>query len=121
MLRKEVAVSDSMVKSVSRFLKEARSAGTEALKMTAIQSLVEVLNTEGHYCKLILGSAASVRKQAIALAESRYNGIMRRKSNGQPFRPFNPDTVNTDAFPEQEKCCPPHQKSDSRVACNAIA
>eukprot|EP00965_Chrysotila_dentata_P073338 2422556-Pleurochrysis_carterae.AAC.1 len=39
MLQKEVAVSDSMMKSVSRFLKEARSAGTDALKTTAIQSL----------------------------------------------------------------------------------
>eukprot|EP00965_Chrysotila_dentata_P260772 6214027-Pleurochrysis_carterae.AAC.3 len=101
MLQKEVAVSDSMVKTVSRFLKEARGAGTEILKMTAIQALVEVLNREGHYCKLILGSAASVRKQAILLAESRYNGIMRRKSNCQPFRPFNPETVDVAAFPEQ--------------------
>eukprot|EP00965_Chrysotila_dentata_P095370 3152452-Pleurochrysis_carterae.AAC.1 len=55
----------------------------EKSKMDALQALVEVLNQQGHYCRLITGCGASVRKQTISLAEARYNGIMRRKCPGE--------------------------------------
>eukprot|EP00965_Chrysotila_dentata_P033877 1127868-Pleurochrysis_carterae.AAC.1 len=61
-------------------------------KMDALQALVEMLNQQGHYCMLITGRGASVRKQAMSLAEARYNGIVRRKCPGEQFKPFNPET-----------------------------
>lgn len=98
---KDMEVSKSLVKAVMRKLKGMYGGGNDAAKMDAIQALAEVLNDEGHFCKLITGSGKSVRAQAIALAESRYNGIMKRKCNGQRFPPFNPETVDVSKFPDE--------------------
>eukprot|EP00965_Chrysotila_dentata_P061868 2049642-Pleurochrysis_carterae.AAC.3 len=77
-------VSDSMLRTVMTRLKNMARKGGEQQHMEAIQVIAGVLNQEGHYAKLILGRAASVRKQAVSFAESRHNGIMKRKCQG-PF------------------------------------
>eukprot|EP00965_Chrysotila_dentata_P221630 6192478-Pleurochrysis_carterae.AAC.2 len=69
MAEKEPQVSNSVVRTVMARLKNAAHGGGEAQRMQAIQALVDVLNQEGHYVKLVLlGTAASVRKQAVSLA-----------------------------------------------------
>ena len=101
MAEKEPQVSNSMVRTVMARLKNAAHGGGEAQRMQAIQALVDVLNQEGHYVKLILGTAASVRKQAVSLAESRYNGIMKRKCQGAPFPAFRPESVDISIYPDK--------------------
>eukprot|EP00965_Chrysotila_dentata_P066746 2209866-Pleurochrysis_carterae.AAC.2 len=100
MLQHEVDVNPSMVRAVMKKLKEEVGVDNKS-KMDALQALVEMLNQEGHYCRLITERGASVRKQAISLAEARYHGIMRRKCPGKQFKPFNPETVETKKYPDK--------------------
>lgn len=100
-MEKDPSVSTSLVKTVMGRLKHAAAGGSDEARMEAIQALVDVLQGEGHYAKLILGTAASVRKQAVSLAQARYNGIMKRKCHGADFPPFRPESVDLSCYPEQ--------------------
>eukprot|EP00965_Chrysotila_dentata_P234541 6200235-Pleurochrysis_carterae.AAC.1 len=95
------SVSTSLVKTVMGRLKSASAGGTDEARMQAIQALVDVLQGYGHYCKLILGTVASVRKQAVSFAQARYNGIMKRKCHGADFPPFRVDSIGLSCYPSR--------------------
>eukprot|EP00965_Chrysotila_dentata_P260618 6213971-Pleurochrysis_carterae.AAC.1 len=59
MMEKDRSVSTSLVKTAMGRPKNASAGGTDQARMQAIQALVDVLQGEGHYAELMLGTAVS--------------------------------------------------------------